>query len=235
MDINYIHGFDFTHIDDFKSIQDELRKQIYLRNTFSFDHVEFVAGVDISYWEKDGVQYGACSIVVVNYRTKKSVKKISSFGTVTVPYIPGFLAFRELPLFLETVKKLSYNPDIFIFDGNGYLHGNCMGIATHASFFINTPTIGVAKSYYRLDNIDYEMPENKIFAHSDIIVNDEVRGRALRTKKDVKPIFVSCGNYIDLDTSTKITCHLVNQISRVPIPTRLADLETNELRRYLSQ
>ena len=65
--------------------------------------------------------------------------------------MPGFLAFRELPLILKTAKLLETRPDIYIFDGNGYLHPRHMGIATHASFYLNKPTIGIAKTYLRAD------------------------------------------------------------------------------------
>ena len=65
--------------------------------------------------------------------------------------MPGFLAFRELPLILKTAKLLETRPDIYIFDGNGYLHPRHMGIATHASFYLNKPTIGIAKTYLRTD------------------------------------------------------------------------------------
>lgn len=121
--------------------------------------------------------------------------------------------------------------DIFMFDGNGYLHFNHMGIATHASFFLNKPTIGVAKSYLKVNGMDFNMPENEERLYSEIIINGEVYGRALRTRKNVKPIFVSCGNHIDLETSTEIVLNLITNESRLPIPTRLADLETHVSRK----
>lgn len=75
-------------------------------------------------------------------------------------------------------------------------------------------------------------PENEVGAYTDIIIDGEVYGRALRTRRDVKPIFLSCGNYIDLDSSYQITMSLINQESRLPIPVRLADLETHVLRMF---
>ena len=108
-----------------------------------------------------------------------------------------------------------------------------MGIATHASFFLDKPTIGVAKSYLKVNGVDFNMPENKEGSYSEIIINEEVYGRTLRTRKDVKPIFISCGNYIDLDTSTEIVLSLINKESRLPIPIRLADLESHIIRKKL--
>lgn len=189
--------------------------------------------MDLAYWENDNKQYGTCCIVVIDYNTKEVVEKVNSVGEIKVPYIPGFLAFREMPLVIEASIKLVVEPDIFIFDSNGYLNQRHMGIATHASFFLNRPTIGVAKSYLKIKETDFEMPEDEEGSYTDIVINKEIYGRVLRTRKTVKPIFISCGNYIDLDSSTEIVLNLINNESRLPIPTRLSDLETHIKRREL--
>jgi deoxyribonuclease V len=103
-----------------------------------------------------------------------------------------------------------------------------MGLATHAGIIIDKPSIGVAKSYYKINGVDYKMPEK---SYTDIIIGNEVYGRALRTKDDVKPIFISIGNKIDLDTATIMTIKMIDQNSRIPIPTRLADLMTHKMRK----
>lgn len=231
MKIKEVHNFDVYEESKFIDIQNDLKKKIILKNTFNKNNIKLVAGVDLAYWEEGNKQYGTCCIVVIDYNTKEVVEKVNSVGEIKVPYIPGFLAFRELPLVIEASKKLVSEPDIFIFDGNGYLHFNHMGIATHASFFLDKPTIGVAKSYLKIDGIDFDMPEDKEGAYTDIVIKEEVYGRVLRTKKAIKPIFISVGNYIDLETTMEIVLNLINNESRLPIPTRLADLETHVSRR----
>lgn len=231
MQIKEVHNFDIYEESKFIDIQNDLKKKIMLKNTFNKNNIKLVAGVDLAYWEENNKQYGTCCIVVIDYNTKEVVEKVNSVGEIKVPYIPGFLAFRELPLVIEASKKLVSEPDIFIFDGNGYLHFNHMGIATHASFFLDKPTIGVAKSYLKIDGIDFDMPEDKEGAYTDIVIKEEVYGRVLRTKKAIKPIFISVGNYIDLETTMEIVLNLINNESRLPIPTRLADLETHVSRR----
>ncbi len=233
MKIEYIHNFNYKSESDFVKTQNNLKKQIELVNRIEENEINICAGIDLAYWDKDGETYGVCSIIVLDYKTKEILEKTSSYGKITVPYVAGFLAFREVPLIIEAVKKLNLEPDIFLFDGNGYLHYNNMGIATHSSFFLNKPTIGIAKSYLKIDGIDYTMPENENGSYTDIVINGELYGRALRTRKDVKPIFISCGNYIDLETCNKIVMKLVNKDSRLPIPVRLADLETHKLRENL--
>ena len=219
----------------FMNIQKNLAGKIELKDSFEIEEIKLVAGVDLGYWDHNGKHYAVCCIVVVDFPGGKLTEKVWSSGEITVPYIPGFLAFRELPLIMEAKAKLVSDPDIYMFDGNGYLHYTHMGIATHASFHLEKPTIGIAKSYLKIKNTEFVMPENTAGSYTDIIINSEVYGRALRTRKDVKPVFVSCGNHIDLDTATDITMRFINGESRLPVPVRLADLETHVMREELNQ
>ncbi|EJV71226.1 MULTISPECIES: endonuclease V [Bacillus] len=220
-------------IEEFKEEQNVLLPKVKLKNTFQLEEIRFVAGVDLAYWEVSGETYGTCCIVVIDFHTHEVIEKVYSYGEITIPYISGFLAFRELPLIKAAAKKLSEQPDIYMFDGNGYLHYRHMGIATHASFYLNRPTIGVAKSYLKINNVDFTMPEDQKGSYTDIIINNEIYGRALRTTQSVKPIFISCGNWIDLETCTEIVMRFINKESRLPIPVRLADLETHIMRKKL--
>ena len=214
--------------EKFLQQQDELRGRINTEDTFDINSIKFIAGVDLAYWQKNDEEYAVCCLVVVDFKSHKIIEKKHYSGKIAVPYMPGFLAFRELPLVQKTVEFLENEPDIYMFDGNGYLHPRNMGIATHASFYLNKPTIGVAKTYFRVDKkTDYIEPEKKAGSFTDIIINEQVYGRVLRTHSDVKPVFVSVGNNISLDTATKITMSMVEKESHIPIPTRYADLETH--------
>ena len=211
-------------------IQNALQKKIKFQNMSNILSIKKVAGIDLAYWNIENKEYAVCCIVVLEKESKQVIEVKHTLGRINVPYIPGCLAFLELPLILETIKKLETSPDLFMFDGNGYLHPRHMGIATHASFYINKPTIGVAKNYYKIENIDYIMPSNEKNAYTDIVIKGEVYGRVLRTQKNVRPIFISVGNYIDLDSATTIVCDFINSESHIPIPTRLADMETHKIR-----
>ncbi len=214
--------------------QNELRQKINLCDSFDIRALHTAAGVDLAYWEKDGVEYAVCCIVVIDTETHEILEKKRCSGKIEVPYMPGFLAFRELPLILKTAALLEQSPDIYIFDGNGYLHPRHMGIATHASFYLDKPTVGIAKTYFRVDRkTDYTEPENEAGSYTDIVIDGEVYGRALRTHKDVKPVFVSVGNGISIDTACALAMQLTDKESRIPIPTRLADLETHTARSEL--
>ncbi|WP_245629801.1 endonuclease V [Domibacillus robiginosus] len=213
-------------------IQNTLKAKIHLENTFQLDEIRLVAGVDLAYWSDQKANYGVCCIQVLDYTSKKVIEQAEYAGEVEVPYISGYLAFRELPFILKAAEKLKTSPDLYMFDGNGYLHSRHMGIATQASFDLGKPTIGIAKTYLKIgNNTDFTMPENKAGAYTDIVIDGEVYGRALRTRTDVKPVFVSGGNWIDLHTAVKITMHFVEKESRLPVTTRYADLATHEARR----
>lgn len=213
---------------EFLRQQNELCDKIEPTDKFDMASVKLVAGVDLAYWNKDDEEYAVCCIVVIDAETHEVVEKQHYSGKIEVPYMPGFLAFRELPLILKTVELLENSPDIYVFDGNGYLHPRHMGIATHASFYLNKPTIGIAKTYFRVDKkTDYTEPENAAGSFTDIVIDGEVYGRALRTHKDVKPIFISIGNFVSLDTACTLALKLTDKESHIPLPTRLADLETH--------
>ena len=216
--------------------QNELIGRINLKDAFNIDTVKLIAGVDLAYWvNNDRQEYAVCCIVIVDKATHKLIETKSYSEKIKVPYMPGFLAFRELPLVIKTAELLENKPDLYMFDRNGYLHPRHMGIATHASFYLDAPTIGVAKTYFRVEKgLDYTEPNISAGSYTDIELNGEVYGRVLRTHNGVKPVFVSVGNNISLDTAVKIALDMIDEESRIPIPTRLADLETHKMRAVLS-
>ena len=228
-----IHTQDIEAMQEkYRAVQEDLSSRISCADNFDTDSIKTVAGIDLAYWkdENDNEQ-AVCCIVIIDYNTHEVIEKKHFGGKIDVPYMPGFLAFRELPLILETVKLLDNIPDIYVFDGNGYLHPRHMGIASHASFYLDRPTFGIAKTYFRADKkTDYTEPSPESGSFTDIVIGGEVYGRALRTHTGVKPVFVSVGNNISLDTACNMAMALTDKESHIPIPTRLADLETHVMR-----
>lgn len=215
------------------AVQMQLKGKIDLQHVIQQSEIQSLAGVDLAYWKKGEEEYAVCCIVVMDYLTKKVLEKAYCVDKIDVPYIPGCLAFREIPLFLKTKEFLSSDPDLYVFDGNGYLHPRHMGLATHAGILLNKASVGVAKTYYRVGDVDFVMPEDRAGASTDIVVEGEIYGRVLRTHAGVKPVFVSVGNKIDLDTAVRMAMTLTEKESHIPLPTRLADLMTHEERRRL--
>lgn len=221
--------------EDYIKKQIELNSNIRCENTVNLSQVQTVAGVDLAYWKEEEQEYAVCCIVIINYNTFEVIERVSYADKIKVPYIPGCLAFREVPLFLETYKKVTMIPDVIFFDGNGYLHPRHVGLATHAGILIQKATVGIAKSYYKVGDVDFVMPANTAQAYTEIEWNGEHYGRVLRTHVNVKPIFLSVGNAIDINTATQMANRLTTRESHVPIPTRLADLMTHEKRKELTE
>lgn len=215
--------------------QEKLLSSIQLKNEVNINELQYVAGVDVAYWKEGDVEYAVCCIVVIDYKSQEVIERQYYKGRVNVPYIPGCLAFREIDVVLKATELLKHDIELYVFDGNGYLHPRHMGLATHAGVLLNKPSIGIAKSYFKVANIDYSEPDNEAFAYQDIVINNEIYGRVVRTHKDVKPIFLSIGNKIDIDTATNVAMGLVMKDSHIPIPTRYADIMTHEMRKKYQQ
>ncbi len=215
--------------------QTHMARDLVLKNSFEPGSLRTAAGVDLAYWNKDDREWTVCCIVVIDIETHEVLEKQYYSSEVSVPYIPGFLAFREVPYFKHAWEKLNIKPDIFFFDGNGYLHPRHMGVASQASIVMgtDTPTVGIAKSYYHIDGAEYIEPAKTAGSYTDIEAYGTVYGRALRTHDDVRQVFVSPGNHITLDTATELALKLTDKESHIPIPTRLADLETHIMRQKL--
>lgn len=215
-------------------IQRGLAALVVQENRLELDQIKTVGGVDIAYWnDSDGNEYGVCCIVVIDVESGEVVEKRHARGRSEFPYIPGCLAFRELPLVVRAAAMLEKRPDVFMFDGNGILHTRGLGLAAHASFYLNCPTLGVAKHLFRVDGAEYGEQGIEAGCCSDIVKDGAVIGRAVRTKRNVKPVYVSVGNYIDIDTATELVLKLADDESHIPVPTRYADLETHIRRREL--
>ena len=121
-------------------IQRQLSAHIVSQGSLTLPTIGSVAGVDLAYWQEGDAERAVCCIVVIDCRDRRVVEKQYATGTVHFPYIPGCLAFRELPLVLEAAAKLSAAPDLYIFDGNGILHPRRMGLAPPPPGSPSTPS-----------------------------------------------------------------------------------------------
>ena len=178
----------------------------------------FIAGVDISVGKGDGMATGA--VVILNYPELRVVETKVAQDKLGLPYIPGLLSFRESPLILAACQKLTITPDIILVDGQGIAHPRRLGLASHLGLFLNTPTIGCAKS---LLCGKHEAPEIEPGSYTEITDRGEIIGAALRTKLGVKLVYVSIGHQVDLQTATQWVMDCCRGY-RLPEPTRLAHL-----------
>jgi deoxyribonuclease V len=173
-----------------------------------------VAGVDIS----TAGQRAHAAIVVLSFPGLQPLEAAQSDLPLTYPYIPGLLSFREGPAILAAAEQLSIEPDLLIFDGQGMAHPRRLGIATHIGVILGKPSIGCAKS--RLCG-DHGQVGPNVGDHSHLVDQGEVIGAVLRTREQVKPVFISIGHKVDLQTAIHYTLCCGGGY-RLPEPTRWA-------------
>ena len=182
------------------------------------DAPRFIAGVDIAVRREKGM--GTAAVVVLQYPGLMLVEAKVVDGKIDFPYVPGLLSFRESPLALAAFQSLGTIPDLILVDGQGVAHPRRMGLASHLGLFLNTPTIGCAKS--RLCGM-HEMPGVEPGRYARLIDRGEIIGAVLRTKFDVNPVYVSIGHKVDLQTAIYWVLECCRGY-RLPEPTRLAHL-----------
>ncbi len=181
--------------------------------------IKIVAGCDVEYNTATDLVAGA--IVLLDYETKKIIEVVTHAMKVTFPYVAGLFSFREMPPLLEAYKKLRLVPDIIICDAQGIAHPRGLGLASHLGIVLNVPTIGCAKK--RLFG-NYEMPETNRGAMSDLLHEEtqQIIGKVVRTQENIKPVFVSVGHKVSLNTACNIILELCLEY-RLPETTRIAD------------
>ncbi len=216
-----LHNWNLTYTQAI-ALQKRLASKIHL--TPLKKPPKLIAGLDCAF-SKDGKKIIAAAIVL-KLPDFDIIEKTHASKKITFPYIPGLLSFREAPVCIAAVEKLKSKPDIFIIDGQGIAHPRRLGLAAHLGLFFNKPTLGCAKS--RLTGA-YKDPPPQKGSHSLLKNNNETIGAVVRTRANVKPVFVSPGNKILLADAIKITLACATKY-RLPEPTRLAHQMVSKLK-----
>lgn len=205
------------------AIQNRLRVQLELHS--APERIETVAGIDVSYDKGSDRLFAA--IVVLHLRDFSLLDAASATATVSFPYIPGLLSFRECPAVLQAWEKLRIRPDCLMCDGQGIAHPRRLGIASHLGLWLDVPSIGCAKS---LLVGEYREPGDQRGSSEPLYHRGEQVGVILRTKDGVQPVFVSPGHKITLQKAVETVLACCAKY-RLPEPTRQAHLRVNEIRR----
>ncbi|MFE7563971.1 endonuclease V [Kitasatospora sp. NPDC057500] len=178
-----------------------------------------IAGVDVAY--DDARDLVVAAAVVLDRATLAVVEEATATGRVAFPYIPGLLAFRELPAVLDALAALTHRPGTVVCDGYGLAHPRRLGLASHLGVLTGLRTLGVAKTPFTFDHREPGPARGDTAPLTDPATGEEV-GRALRTRPGVKPVFVSVGHRIGLAEAVEATIRLTPRY-RLPETTRHAD------------
>ena len=176
--------------------------------------VSTVAGIDVGFQDDLAI----AAITLLDFPSLNPIDEVVSKRRVSFPYIPGLLSFREGPVVLDAISKSDERPDLLIFDGQGRAHPRRLGIACHIGLLTGIPSIGCGKS--RLCGRHAE-PASEKGNHVPLVHRDETIGAVVRTRDGVKPVFVSVGHLIDLESSIRLVLSCCTRY-RLPEPTRLA-------------
>jgi deoxyribonuclease V len=232
-----LHTWDLSYAEA-RALQSRLADRVRL--TALRKRPRLIAGLDCAF-SRDGKRIFAAAVVLavdsdeVSGTFSKPPKKGTRHPPFVVetataeqeshfPYVPGLLSFREAPVCLEAVRRLSVQPDAFLIDGQGIAHPRRLGLAAHLGLFVDRPTVGCAKS--RLIG-EFVAPGAEKGAHRPLCDGDEVIGAVVRTRADVKPLFVSVGHRCCLDDAIDLTLACATKY-RLPEPTRLAHRAVSE-------
>lgn len=200
-----------------RAVQDASRARVVLDELGPPPGTGRVTGVDVAYDDARGLVVAAA--VVLDAATLEVIARSTAEGRVTFPYIPGLLAFREIPAVLAALEGLPLDPGLVVCDGYGRAHPRRFGLASHLGVLTGLPVIGVAKNPF---TFSYEQPGPRRGDFAPLMDGDEEVGRALRTQDDTKPVFVSVGHRTGLDNACAHTLALARDF-RQPETTRRAD------------
>ena len=223
MRVQYLHRWDVTY-KEAVAIQEELRAKLILDDRDVPEEIRTIAGSDISYSKHNSLFFAA--VVLLDYRSMNVIEETSVIENVPFPYIPGLLSFREGPAILKSFERLCNVPDAVILDGQGISHPRGIGLASHLWLLIDVPTIGCAKK--RLVGIHGDVG-HEVGDFTDLILDNRIVGAAMRTKKKVKPVFISPGHKISTTKAVRVVLSCCRGY-RLPEPVRLAHLTVNRLR-----
>jgi deoxyribonuclease V len=205
------HGWDLSPRAAI-ALQKQLAQQV--TREVSCETVETVAGIDMSIRD----DMGRAAVVVFSYPELEIINHSIATRKITSPYVPGLLSFREGPVVLDALENLATQPDLLVFDAQGIAHPRRLGLASHIGVLVDLPAIGCAKS--RLCG-QYEEPGPERGNYTFLTDHGETIGAVVRTRTNVKPVFVSVGHRIDLSTSIAYILN-TGRGYRLPEPTRWA-------------
>jgi deoxyribonuclease V len=193
-----------------------------------------IVGADVSNNPRDPQDIIYAALASISYPDLKLLNTSCVSAKSHLPYVPGFLAFREAPALVTAFVRLreiqDARPDVLMVDGHGISHPRGLGIASHLGVLLDWPTIGVAKSIL-VGNAEGE-PGNSPGDHVPLVWHGKQLGVVLRTRKNVQPVYVSVGHKVSLETAIRLVVDTLSRY-RLPEPTRQAHIAANICRREM--
>ncbi|MEM2341700.1 MAG: deoxyribonuclease V [Candidatus Bathyarchaeia archaeon] len=221
---NLLQNINFS-VERARRLQEVLSKKVITQDCLNTP-IKCIAGVDVAYISK----FSIGAVAVLDYNSMKPMDFGISVVETRFPYVPTLLSFREMPPAVSAIKKLSVKPDLFLVDGQGIAHPYHLGFASHLGVTLNIATIGVAKSLLCGEIFDRESDGDGIW--KPIIYQGKIVGGAVFTRINAKPIYVSVGHKVSLETAIKIVLSC-SKHHRIPEPLRMAHTTAEKTKRRI--
>lgn len=202
------------------ALQKKLAPLVDARTPIDLDALETVAGVDVSV--KNNISRAA--IVVMTFPDLEPIEGVTAQMPTPFPYITGLLTFREGQVILAAHAKLKHRPGAYLFDGMGMIHPRRLGIASHMGLWLDKPAVGCGKSYLIGEYLE---PGPEKGSYTRLYDRGELIGVVLRTRANVKPVYVSVGHRATLDTARELTLRCTTRY-KLPEPVRAAHRAAGE-------
>jgi len=218
------HGWDLSPKDAIK-IQQDLRSKVMIA-PFAVGDLRLIAGVDVGFPQAANTARNSnvdasvarAAIAVLDFTSMELVDQATAEIPISFPYVPGLLSFREMPVILAALGQLETRPDLYMVDGHGYAHPRRFGLACHLGVWLDKAAIGCGKSILVGATAPIEKPRGSVAPLTD---GEEIIGTAVRTRDGVKPVYVSVGHRIDLESAIGIILNCGRGV-RLPEPIRWA-------------
>jgi deoxyribonuclease V len=204
-------------------LQETLRERVERKDRFGT--LQFVAGADLAFDPETNLAFAG--VIVYQFPQLREVERRMARRTLRFPYVPGLLSFRESPVLLAAFEQLRTEPDLILVDGHGIAHPRRFGIACHLGLLLDRPAIGCAKSILVGEAAE---PGVRAGSTAPLVDKGETVGIVLRTRDRVKPIYVTTGHRVSLESAVRIARQCLDGF-RIPKPTREADHFVRDLRR----
>lgn len=200
-----------------RELQRKIARQVTLRDRIKIGDIKTIGAFDVAYNDTKGI----CVGVVCDFETMEIMERSYSIEELKIPYMPGYLAFREGPLIIESYSKLKQKPDVILVEGHGISHFIRCGLATYVGVSLDKVCIGVAKNLLVGEIIN-----------DAIYIKGEIRGFLLKTKEQANPIYISPGNGVSIKSSLEIVKKCMKR-HKLPEPLHLAHKYSNKLKKTM--
>ena len=199
---------------DMRKEQLNLAKKIIIKD--ELNKIERVAGCDRAYFDNKIIS----AIVVCDYKSLMPIERKAAIKKAEMNYMPGYLAYREMPAIMRAFEKLTNKVDLLMVEAHGITHPRRIGMASHLGLVLDMPTIGVAKKL-----LCGEIKEDKV------VIDKEIRGELLKTREHSKPLIISPGHRISLKTAVEVVKKCIKVPHKLPEPLYFAHKHANDVRK----